>query len=134
MTTAPEALLVGDDAAIPKDRYLSQGFLDLELDRLWGHVWQIAGREEELNQAGDHLEYTIGEQSVIVMRGDEGALHAFHNVCLHRGTRLLSGVGSLDAPEILFLRMTADDETPRVWHQRERLKKDVHSFPGVEVA
>jgi len=87
------ALLVGEDGLIPKERYVSREFLDLEMERVWSRVWQVAGREEELPAAGDYLEYTIGDQSILVVRTETGALRAFHNTCLHRGTRLAEGCG-----------------------------------------
>jgi len=86
-------LLVGEDGLIPKERYVSREFLDLEMERVWSRVWQVAGREEELPAAGDYLEYTIGDQSILVVRTETGALRAFHNTCLHRGTRLAEGCG-----------------------------------------
>ena len=79
---------------IPKERYISREFVDLEMERLWPRVWQIACREEELPRPGDYVEYVIGDQSILVVRGADGNVGAYHNACLHRGTRLGSGVGS----------------------------------------
>jgi nitrite reductase/ring-hydroxylating ferredoxin subunit len=87
------AALVHDDGFVPKDRYTSPEFARLEVDRLWGRVWQIACREEELPEPGDFVEYEIGDQSILVVRGEDGAIRAFHNACLHRGTRLAAGAG-----------------------------------------
>ena len=78
---------------IPKERYLSREFLDLEYERLWSRVWQVACREEEVPNAGDYVEYTIGDESVIVVRSAPGAITALPNACLHRGTRLADGAG-----------------------------------------
>lgn len=85
--------LTRDDGFVPKARYLSDDFLALELERMWARVWQIACREEELPEPGDYVVYDIGAQSAVVTRDENGAIHAFHNVCLHRGTRLASGAG-----------------------------------------
>ena len=87
-------MLVGNDGFVPKERYVSQAFLDLELERLWPRVWQIACREEQVSGAGDFVEYTIGDQSILVVRSDSGRLVAHHNACLHRGTRLATGAGT----------------------------------------
>jgi phenylpropionate dioxygenase-like ring-hydroxylating dioxygenase large terminal subunit len=89
--------LVRADGTIPKERYLDQGFLDLELERIWGRVWQIAGREEELPSPGDYLEYTIGDESILVVRAADGTLRGLLNTCLHRGTHLAEGCGHFDA-------------------------------------
>jgi nitrite reductase/ring-hydroxylating ferredoxin subunit len=85
----------GDDGFVPKERYLSQEFASRELDRMWARVWQVACREEEVPNPGDFVEYTIGDQSVLVVRNDDGAIRAFHNACVHRGTALRQGCGSI---------------------------------------
>ena len=79
---------------IPKERYISREFVDVEMERLWPRVWQIACREEEVPRPGDYVEYVIGDQSILVVRGADGSIGAYYNACLHRGTRLGSGVGS----------------------------------------
>lgn len=81
---------------LPKERYTTTEFMDLELEKLWSRVWQIAGREEELAGPGDFLEYTIGDDSVLVVRTGVGKIAAFHNACRHRGTRLADGCGAFD--------------------------------------
>ena len=94
---------MGDDATvfvvagdlIPKERYVSAEFLALELERLWSRVWQVACRAEEVAAPGDYATYEIGDESVVVMREADDAIHAFHNACLHRGTRLLEGFGNV---------------------------------------
>src|SRR5689334_18564718 len=72
---------------IPRERFTSREFLDLEIERLWTRVWQVAGRVEELPAVGDFLTYDIGDQSVLVIRTADG-LRGYLNTCLHRGTRL----------------------------------------------
>jgi phenylpropionate dioxygenase-like ring-hydroxylating dioxygenase large terminal subunit len=86
-------LLVGDDGVVARRRYTSRQFAELELERLWGRVWQVACREEEVPQVGDFCEYVIGEQSVLVVRAAPDAVRAYSNTCLHRGTRLAEGSG-----------------------------------------
>jgi phenylpropionate dioxygenase-like ring-hydroxylating dioxygenase large terminal subunit len=88
------------DGLVPKDRYTSRAFADLEMERLWPRIWQIACREEELATPGDFVEYAIGDQSILVVRTDTGAIAAFHNACLHRGTRLASGCGRAEGGEL----------------------------------
>jgi len=94
MTPDLTPLLVRPDGVVPKERYTSRAFAELEMERLWSRVWQVACREEEIAQPGDFLEYTIGDQSILVVRGNDGEIRAFFNHCLHRGTRLASGVGN----------------------------------------
>ena len=60
----------GGMVVVPGARYTSQEFFDLEMERLWPRVWQVACREEEIPNSGDFLEYTIGDQSILVVRSD----------------------------------------------------------------
>lgn len=78
---------------IPASRYTSTEWADLETQRLWSRVWQIACTEDCVPDCGDYWEYEIGPLSIFVLRDDEGALRAFKNVCPHRGTSLVSGSG-----------------------------------------
>ncbi len=76
------------DEDLPNERYTSREFLALEKQKLWPYVWQMACREEDIPNAGDHHVYEIFERSVIVMRTPGGEIRAYVNSCLHRG-RLL---------------------------------------------
>ena len=89
-------MLVRDDGFVPKERYTSQEFLDLEMERLWPRVWQVACREEEIAEVGDYVEYVIGDQSILVVRSAPDTITASYNACLHRGTRLGRDRGHFD--------------------------------------
>lgn len=73
---------------IPVERYTSRAFHELEVEKLWKRVWQMACREEDIPAVGDHVVYEIANLSVLVVRAAPDSIRAFHNVCLHRG-RLL---------------------------------------------
>jgi phenylpropionate dioxygenase-like ring-hydroxylating dioxygenase large terminal subunit len=78
---------------VPIERYTSRAFHALEVERLWRRVWQMACREEEIPEVGDHVLYEIAEHSLIVVRSAPGEIRAFHNTCLHRGRALRDGDG-----------------------------------------
>src|SRR5438034_5948892 len=59
-----------------------------ERERIFARRWICVGRAAELTQHGDYAVRTVGGESVIVVRGPDGAVRAFYNVCRHRGTRL----------------------------------------------
>ena len=90
----PYAMAIPDRAR--KERYYDRGFYDLEAEQLWPRVWQMACRLEEIPQPGDFVEYEILDQSVIVVRAEEG-VRAFQNACRHRGVKLVEGRGSCDS-------------------------------------
>jgi phenylpropionate dioxygenase-like ring-hydroxylating dioxygenase large terminal subunit len=86
---------VRDDGFVPKERYTTREFHDLEMERLWPRIWQVACREEEIPEPGDYVTYDIGDQSVLLVRSTQDEITAHHNACLHRGTRLAQpGAGS----------------------------------------
>lgn len=85
---------------VPIERYTSRAFFELEMERLWPRVWQIACREDLLREPGDYVEHRIGRESILVLRTASGALRAFENACRHRGRRLLSGSGRLEGRQI----------------------------------
>ncbi|HEY7916801.1 MAG TPA: aromatic ring-hydroxylating dioxygenase subunit alpha [Acidimicrobiales bacterium] len=88
-----DSVLIGEDDVIPRARYTSAEFAALEFDRLWSRVWQVACREEDIAEVGEFCEYLIGDQSLLVVRSGPETVRAFHNTCLHRGTRLAEGTG-----------------------------------------
>ncbi|BBY79492.1 aromatic ring-hydroxylating dioxygenase subunit alpha [Mycolicibacterium pulveris] len=93
----------GDDAIgppprrptlVPAERYYSATFAALEVERMWPRVWQLACSVDHVAEPGDYFEYRCGPYSVLVVRGDDGVLRAFQNVCRHRGNTLCAGTGS----------------------------------------
>ena len=73
----------------PVEAYVSAEYARAEGDRLWSKVWQHAGRVEEIPDVGDYLTYDIGPDSIVIVRSAPDTLKAFHNVCSHRGRRLV---------------------------------------------
>ncbi|OBK22832.1 (2Fe-2S)-binding protein [Mycobacterium asiaticum] len=78
---------------VPAERYYSAEFAALEIDRMWPKVWQIACMVDHVAEAGDYFEYRCGPYGVLIVRGDDGVLRAFQNVCRHRGNSLCVGSG-----------------------------------------
>jgi phenylpropionate dioxygenase-like ring-hydroxylating dioxygenase large terminal subunit len=81
---------------LPKERYLSQEFYDQETNHLWTRVWQMACREQEIQQPGEYVEYKVLDQSILVVRQRDGGIKALFNACAHRGRPLGSGSGQVE--------------------------------------
>ena len=73
---------------MPREYYTSSEVLADEQRRLFPAMWHCAGRARSLAQPGDFVVREIAGESLIVVRGRDGALRSFFNVCRHRGTRL----------------------------------------------
>ncbi len=72
-------------------RYRSREWAEIEEERVWPRVWQLACTLDHVREPGDVFEYRLGKMSVIVVHGSDGELRAFQNVCRHRGTALCEG-------------------------------------------
>jgi choline monooxygenase len=79
---------------VSAERYYSPAFAQLEVQRMWPKVWQVACTVDHVAEPGDYFEYRCGPYSVLIIRGDDGVLRAFQNVCRHRGNSLCAGAGS----------------------------------------
>lgn len=76
---------------ISTDRYICREFQARERESIWMRAWQVAGRVDELPAAGDWKEYTLFDQSYVIVRGRDEKLRGFANVCPHRGNQLCVG-------------------------------------------
>ena len=79
---------------VPSYRYVSKEFAALEVERLWPRVWQLACTTDHVAHPGDFFTYRLGPYSVLLVRGDDGELRAFQNVCRHRGSELRDSAGA----------------------------------------
>ncbi len=68
--------------------YYDPAIFEQEMERIFSQMWVCAGRAEAVAQPGAYRVVTIGQESIIVVRDKESVLHAFFNVCRHRGARL----------------------------------------------
>ena len=73
------------DEDLPFERYFNPDFEQAEYDRLWNRTWQWACREEHIPAKGDRYVYDVGPYSILVVRAEDNAIHAFANSCPHRG-------------------------------------------------
>jgi choline monooxygenase len=74
---------------LPADYYTDSEIFQREKAEIFGEYWQYAGPIERLAHPGDFITYRAGDVPVVVVRGSEGQLRAFANVCRHRGTEVV---------------------------------------------
>ena len=63
---------------------------ELERTRVLRDSWLVGGRSEEIPEPGDHVLYEGHGETVAIVRQGDGSVRAFHNVCQHRGARIVS--------------------------------------------
>ncbi len=69
--------------------YTDPDVFALDIEAIFGRSWIFAAAEAEIPEPGDYVTITLGRYSLIVVRDDDEQVRAFHNVCRHRGARLL---------------------------------------------
>jgi phenylpropionate dioxygenase-like ring-hydroxylating dioxygenase large terminal subunit len=73
---------------IPAHMYTAREVHDLEVEKLWSRVWQLACNEADIPEVGDYHVYDIADLSFLIVRTSPDEIKAYRNSCLHRG-RLL---------------------------------------------
>ena len=74
--------------SLPQPFYNDARLFALDMQEIFEKEWLFAGMTCEIPAKGNFMTLDIGDNPVIVVRGAEGKVHAFHNVCRHRGSRL----------------------------------------------
>ncbi len=76
--------------SLPQAFYTDSDVYQADLRNVWQKEWIFAASTAELPRSGNYVTLQIGACSVIVVRGADGAIRAFHNSCRHRGSRICS--------------------------------------------
>ena len=104
--------------------YLSDELFALDLETIWARHWIYVGVEPDVPEPGDFVVVGFGRYSVIIVRGADRVVRAFHNVCRHRGARILNqDKGSVAKLVCQYHRWTYDLSGPLVF--AEHLAPDV---------
>ena len=74
--------------SFPREYYLSPEWFEREMSLLFSRHWLYAGHESEIPCVGDFMIREVGDESVLITRGEDRQLNAMFNVCRHRGARL----------------------------------------------
>ncbi len=72
--------------ALDQQFYTDPDIFDLEMERVVSRNWIVAGHQSELPEPGDFKVFSVANESAIIVRGSDGHLKAFANVCRHRGS------------------------------------------------
>ena len=78
---------------LPAHYYHDPGIHARERDAIFARHWLYVCHGEAVREAGDYTTVETAGQNIIAIRGKDGALRAFYNVCQHRGHELLKGAG-----------------------------------------
>jgi phenylpropionate dioxygenase-like ring-hydroxylating dioxygenase large terminal subunit len=87
----PQAAPAPLPRALPAWAYSHPEMTRLEYERVLKPSWQIVCHVNSIPAAGDFITLDLGSDSVVAVRNSQGEIQVFHNVCRHRGARILEG-------------------------------------------
>lgn len=91
-----------DTTALDDDRpeglagifYTSADFFELEKKHILHNGWHCVGRADQIAKPGDYFTLQLLDDPIVIVRNDDGEIHALANVCRHRGMMLAEGAGN----------------------------------------
>jgi len=92
-TDRPGANGVPRGTALEPRLYIDPEVLEAEQELIFERTWQFVGHVSSLPRPGSYITGSAGDQPVLVVRDQDGALQAYRNICRHRASKLLSGSG-----------------------------------------
>ncbi len=107
--------------------YTNPEFFELDYEAFFLRRWQLVGHINDIPEVGDYLSRSIGRDSVFVIRGKDGQVRAFQNVCRHRASRILAGEGNCRG----VIRCPYHGWTYQLDGSLMAIPQDEH-FPGVD--
>lgn len=77
-----------DGFSLQQPFYIDPDFYKFDLELIWYRDWLFAGHDCEIAKAGSFFTMQVGDYPVVIVRGRDGQIRAFHNSCRHRGSRV----------------------------------------------
>ena len=75
---------------LPAWTYNNAELTDLEINSIFLKTWLWAGHVSEISEVGDYQCMELAHERAIIIRGEDGVVRAFHNVCNHRASRVVA--------------------------------------------
>src|SRR5687767_676144 len=80
-----------DALSLPAWIYHDPEFFELEKQLIFRRSWQLVCHVNDIPNIGDYHSFDFLGEAIVSLRGDDGQIRSFHNVCRHRASRLLDG-------------------------------------------
>ena len=89
---------LAEASTIPAPWYVDARLAELENQTVFTRSWQVMGRADQVEQPGQFVSSTIAGEPIVAVRGTDGQLRAFYNVCRHHAAKVVTepcGVASI---------------------------------------
>ena len=80
-----------DRRGLPGWTYDNEALHALEMSEVFLTHWQVVGHISDVAAPGSYMTFDIGKERAVIVRDQDGTLRAFHNLCRHRGSRVVAG-------------------------------------------
>jgi len=84
------AAALPDAYTIPAPWYTDARIAQLELQNVFSRTWQSVGRTEQVEKPGQYVTATVAGEPIVAVRGSDGILRAFYNVCRHHAMTVMN--------------------------------------------
>lgn len=79
-----------DRSGLPAWTYHNEELAAIEMDVLFRRHWQLACHQSDVANPGDYQCFDMCGERALILRGKDGVIRAFHNLCRHRGSRVVA--------------------------------------------
>ena len=79
-----------DRSGLPAWSFFNNEMFEAEKDLLFRRHWQLICHSNDIPNAGDFITWNLIGERALVIRGKDGKIRAFHNLCKHRGSRVIA--------------------------------------------
>ena len=77
-------------STIPSSWYINQNLYELEQQTVFTNSWQLAARVDQLREPGQYVTWEISGEPIVIVRGSDGQLRGFFNVCRHHAAAVMT--------------------------------------------
>ena len=81
---------LSEASTIPAPWYVDRRIADLEAQTVFTNSWQVVGRADQVDRPGQFVTSTIAGEPIVAVRGSDGHLRAFYNVCRHHAAKVVT--------------------------------------------
>jgi len=81
---------LSEASTIPGPWYVDARIADLEDRTVFSKTWQVIGRTDQVEKPGDFVTFTVAGEPIVAVRGNDGILRAFYNVCRHHAAAVVT--------------------------------------------
>ena len=81
---------LSEASTIPGPWYVDARIAELESRTVFSKTWQVIGRTDQVEKPGDFLTFTLAGEPLVAVRGNDGILRAFYNVCRHHAAAVMT--------------------------------------------